>query len=225
MVRATPVLILTRPEPQSRGFLAELEDRLGCSVPAIVSPILKIVELGESPDLDAFQTLIFTSGNGVKRVADDLKGRNVVTVGQQTARYAEMAGATATCLGDTVEDFLANAAFIKSPALHVRGVHSRGDLANRLSAQGTDVIEFVAYDQVEQPISDEARRALLAGTAIAPIFSPRSARLLSEYECHPSTRILAISAATAQEWAGQGLLEVAVRPDRQAMLDLVAGAF
>lgn len=224
MVRGTPVLILTRPEPQSRAFLADLEGRLGRSVSAIIAPILGISELGDKPDLNMFRTLIFTSGNGVDRVAGDLAGRHVVTVGQQTARRAQGAGASAICLGNTVDEFLENAEAIEAPALHIRGVHSRGDLANRLSAMGAEVSEFVGYDQPQRPITKEAQQALLQGDAIVPVFSPRSARLMSAYDCHPSTRILAISDATAHEWVGEGTVEVAVRPDRQAMLDLVAAA-
>jgi uroporphyrinogen-III synthase len=224
MVRATPVLILTRPEPQSRAFLAEVEDRLGQPVTAIITPILRIQGADQRPDLDGFKTLILTSGNGVQQVADMLAGREVATVGQQTALLAERAGAHATCLGNTVEDFLNRASSLRSPALHIRGEHSRGDLAQRLTASGVATDECIAYRQIEEPISEEARRALTSGNAVVPVFSPRSARLLCAYECDPTTRVLAISQATAEEWSAPGLIDVADQPNRQAMLDLVVRA-
>ncbi len=219
------VLILTRPEPQSRSFLADLEERLGYAPAALVSPIMRIEPVGELPDLDSFQTLIVTSGNAISVLGDALKGRRVATVGARTAALARSCGAEAVCLGDNLGGFVRNLAAVKGPALHLRGRHSRGDLVAAGRKAGLQIEECVVYDQLEQPLSREARTALEKGHAVVPLFSPRSASLVSAYDCHEETQVIAMSAAVAEAWAHPTPLRIAERPDRIAMLDLVAAAF
>ena len=219
------VLLLTRPEPQSRSFLADCRARLGHEIASIVSPVMRIDPVPVEADLDRYATLIVTSRNALDQVAGSIGDRTVRTVGQRTADHASMLGADAVCLGDTVEAFLERADEIDAPAVHLRGVHSRGDLAARMTAKGIEVDECVVYDQVEQPLSDEAQAALAAGQAVVPIFSPRTSALVSAHGAHPETVILAISDAAAAAWGGKGRVHVARRPDKDAILDLVAGAF
>ncbi|MDJ0640574.1 MAG: uroporphyrinogen-III synthase [Paracoccaceae bacterium] len=220
-----PVLILTRPEPQSRSFLADLEERLGYVPAVVVSPIMRIEPVRELPDLDPFQTLIVTSGNAVFVLGDALKGRRVASVGARTAALARSSGAEAVCLGDNLDGLIQNLAKVTGPALHLRGRHSRGELVAAGRKAGLQIEECVVYDQLEQPLSREARVALENGHAILPLFSPRSARLVSAYDCHEETQVIAMSAAVAEAWPHPTLIQIAERPDRMAMLDLVAAAF
>lgn len=226
---ASPTLLLTRPGPQSAEFLALCERAGGRRLPAVISPILRIVAEGDLPDLDAYATVIVTSGNAVGRLdeAGLLAGRRVAAVGERTAALARAAGAEATCLGETVEAFLACGSRISAPAVHCRGVHSRGALANRLTEAGTPCDEAVVYDQVPEPLSPAARR-LLSGAApvVLPLFSPRSARLLAGAGgLSAPLRVLAISAATAEAWTGPGIVEVAPEPTADAMCSMTIDAF
>lgn len=219
-------LLLTRPEPQSRAFLADCEAHLGRSIPVVISPLMRIEPMGDVPDLERYATIILTSGNGVARLGSALSGRHVVTVGERTAALAREHDAEAKHLDDDVEGFLENAATVRGPALFCRGVHSRGDLAKRLAERGIEVEEAILYDQVAEPLTNAAR-LLLAGSlpVVAPVFSPRSAKLLSSHRIAAPLTLLAISQATADAWTGGGEVLVAERPNAAAMRALVTKAF
>lgn len=221
----SPILLLTRPEPQSRSFLAECEDALGKSISTIISPVLEIVPVETDLNLEAYQTLVMTSRHAAEQMGRRLAGRKVVTVGKMTAEAAIAQGAEAKYLGEDVESFLENAGSVAPPALHLRGMHSRGHLAARLSRLGVPTEEEIVYDQVEQPLSERAKAALASGGACVPLFSPRSAALVSAYGAHPDTRVFAISRAAAEAWTSPGTCQIASSPDRAAMLDLVKAAF
>lgn len=223
MLEPEQTLVLTRPEAQSQSFLSACERRLGQKMPAVVSPVFQIIPVYQTLKLDRFNTIIITSQNALNHV--DLAGRNVVTVGQRTAEMAISLGADAVCLGENVEMFLRNATQIVSPAIHLRGEHTRGDLAARMVAGGCRVDEAVVYRQCEQPLSNEAKLALRRGKAIVPVFSPRSAKLVSKASVDASTQVFAISAATADEWNAPGQISLAERPDFDAMVELVINAW
>ena len=97
--------------------------------------------------------------------------------------------------------------------LHPHGAH----VAKRLPVPG-----MVVYDQLSQPLSDAARQAL-AGMApvILPLFSPRSARILSEQvtQARAPLWLVPISPAAAARWqAGQARMLVADTPDAGGIL-------
>lgn len=213
-----PTLLLTRPKPQSFEFLALCETLAGRRLPVVVSPIIAIETRAEHPDLSVFATLIFTSANAVAAVVDDLRGRTVVTVGAKTCEVALQAGANAKCLGEDVNALIANANLIGGPALHCRGAHVRGDLAESLSAKGIRVDEVIVYDQVSQPLNQAAQTLLQGdGCVVAPLFSPRSAQLLSQNAIAADMQIIAMSAAVAEAWTGPGAKEIAAAPTAAEM--------
>lgn len=229
MTELQPTLLLTRPEPQSRAFLRECETRLGRRLPVVISPLMNIQPTDEVPELDRYATVIFTSSNGVRSVMAiaNLTGRSVITVGEKTAELARQAGAEAEALGEDVESLLERASQIRGPALFCRGVHSRGDLAARLRECGVATDEAEVYDQVSQPLS-AAARSLLDGSApvVAPVFSPRSARLLSAQGVitAPLT-VIAMSPAVASAWTGRGRIVTSDRPTSASMCAAVTGLF
>ena len=218
-------LLLTRPEAQSQEFLALCEALAGRRLPCVVSPVLEIVDLGEVPDLTLFRTVIVTSGNAVRRLGRTLAGRVVVTVGERTAALARDQGADARCLGPDVDAFLENIDGVEGPAVHVRGVHTRGDLAGRAAAKGLTVEEAVIYDQVARPLS-RAAEALLQGNSpvVVPLFSPRSAGLLSATPIGAPIFVIAISPATRVAWTGPGRVTVAETPTAEAVCRAVTEA-
>lgn len=224
-----PTLLLTRPEPQSRAFLAECEALAGRRLSSVISPAMSIEPVGDVPALDKYASLIFTSGNGVKAAlaGATLAGRLVLTVGEKTAEMARNAGAEAVVLGEDVESFIANARRVKGPALFCRGVHSRGRLAERLGEAGVRVDEAVLYEQATRPLTPAALQ-LLSGSApvVAPVFSPRTARLIGAYGVitAPLT-IVAMSSAVADAWGGGGTVLVAGAPNAEAMAKMVVGLF
>ena len=81
---------------------------------------------------------------------------------------------------------------------------------------------MVVYDQLPQPLNEPALKAL-AGRApvILPLFSPRSAGLLSEQamDARAPLWLVPISPAAAARWqAGQARMLVADTPDAGGIL-------
>lgn len=198
---------------------------LGRKPACVISPVIEIVPIGDTPDLDAFEMLIITSGHAVRLIGEAISGRRVVTVGEGTAKLACSAGAHAICLGDNVEEFLSRIGEVVGPALHLRGVHARGDIAGKARMHKISVDECIIYDQVEKPLNDRARDVLRSGIGVVPVFSPRSAKLLSQYPCHPDSHFIAMSAAVANEFDAARRVEIAKSPDGSAMCDMVVAAF
>ena len=223
---AEPTLLLTRSEAQSKAFLNMCEARAGRRIPVIISPLLRIEPLGDVPDLNRFAAVVATSANGVERLGVALAGRMVRTVGERTAEIARAFGAEALALGENVEAFLRRGGELTGPVLVVRGVHAIGDLSEQLAGQGHEVEEAVLYDQVAVPLNGAARSLLTGGSpVVAPLFSPRTARLLAQTTVTAPLLVLAISEATAEAWIGGGRVQVAESPDAEAMCRLVIAAF
>jgi uroporphyrinogen-III synthase len=217
---ADAILLLTRPLAQSRAFAARF-DGLDC----VISPMLRIVPiLPGLPELTAreYAGLIFTSVNGVLAAAEllQLSGRRAWCVGERTAGAARMAGMQAESAGGAAEDLVALIlAKGAGPLLHLRGEHSRGDVAARLTSAGTETDEAIIYQQRAELLT-AAARATFAGQrkVILPIFSARTARILSERvgTIHAPVQVIAISEAVAAAWARPGVI-VAATPDADAM--------
>lgn len=221
MIHHEPTLLLTRPEPQSSEFLARCEREHGDRFSAVISPVLRIVDSGDIPPLDVYQNLLFTSGHAVHRIgkAGHLKGRAVATVGQATAELARGYGAVAKAYGADLETFLTNCADLADPCLHLRGSHTRGDLALRLESMGKAASEAVIYEQLTLPPT-RAAQALVVGPdpIIAPIFSPRSAQLLSRIiGRRADVTVIAMSQAVADASRTIGEVHIAAAPTFEAM--------
>lgn len=178
--------------------------------------------MGTVPDLNLYNTIIVTSGNGVTRLKNHLAGRNVVTVGEKTAELARRNGATATSLGENVATFLQRADQIKGTAFLCRGTHSRGNIVNTLTSRGIAAEEAILYDQIEQQPNAAALDLMSGKTPIvAPVFSPRTASLLAAHTITAPITVLAISQAATEAWSGPGKVHVAAHPDAKSMLQLV----
>ncbi|WP_101342184.1 uroporphyrinogen-III synthase [Cereibacter azotoformans] len=228
-----PAVLLTRPEAQGARFAVALREALG-PVRLVTSPLM-VPEFLSPPIALLPEALIFTSETGVegfrRLAAPGLAGvGRAWCVGNRTARAARAAGLDAQSAEGDAEALIAAivAAGERGPLLHLRGAESRGEVAPRLAAQGLVVVEAVVYDQRPQPLLPEAL-ALLAGAApvLAPLFSPRTARLLglelARAGVAPQLWVAAMSPAVA-EAAGAlspARLRVAARPDAEALLDAV----
>ena len=160
-----PTLLITRPAAAGRRFLRLVEGRLG-PVRAVLAPLLAIVPVPAT--LPAAEALILTSAHGIGAVPDGWRGP-VFTLGPRTTEVARAAGLNAQMAGrdaDGLVDHL-SAARPEGRLLHLRGAHTRGDVAARLAAKGLTVAERVVYDQPAQALSPEGA-ALLAGHAPVP---------------------------------------------------------
>lgn len=230
---ASPILLLTRPQVQSRDFLDACEEAFGGRIDALVAPILEIVPLGTNVDLTGAGGVIFTSANAVAAIGDTpgTTGLRAWCVGDQTAHAARAAGFDAVAAGGDADALVSRILGDRpaGPLLHISGVHLAADIAGRLSRAGVPTTSHPVYDQVARPLPAEAVR-LLAGEdrrVILPIFSPRSARLLRESapEVGGNVAPLAISAKVAAAWGNSPRSpEVATAPNAGAMVALVVAA-
>ena len=225
-------LLLTRPEAQARRFAREAEARLGPFGQVIVAPLMQIVPLEPFPPVPDGAELAFTSENAVAVAAPRLggTGRRAWCVGDRTAEAARAAGFDAMSAGG---DAAALAALIarSGPAgdiLHLSGRHQRGDLAAQLAQAGLTARRLPVYDQAARPLPKPARAALDGpAPVLVPLFSPRSAALLSQEIARGARApllVAALSPAVASAWTGPGpeSLEVAERPDADALLAALA---
>ncbi|UWQ22373.1 uroporphyrinogen-III synthase [Jannaschia sp. W003] len=213
MTMRMPVL-LTRPRPASERVAVAL------GVPCIIAPLLEIVAVGAPPEAEA---LLLTSAHGVDAWAEGGGARGLPTwcVGPRTAERARAAGLD---VRGTAADAAALAAMVPEdapPLLHARGADVRGDLAARLRARGLRVAEAVLYEARARPLTEEALALARAGPVLAPVYSPRSARLLgNEWPrgALGNLRAVALSGAVARALPVPPLA-VAARPDGAAMID------
>lgn len=221
-----PVLILTRPADASLRTLQALGDQ---PAEIVVSPLIRITHLsvGEVPGEVA--GLILTSANGAV-AAMGLgfpSGLRTWCVGANTAAIAEEFGFVPVAVADTAEDLLKvlQANRPSGPLLHVRGEHSRGRLASRLSASGLACNEVISYRQEPLPLTMPAKDALVgAAPVILPVYSPRTAAILIESgEFSAPIHIVALSSAVAEVLGNLRSESVAVAraPNGAAMIEAI----
>ncbi|SLN30384.1 uroporphyrinogen-III synthase [Roseisalinus antarcticus] len=224
---AEPILLLTRPSAASLRFGADVVDLVGRPVPRILSPLLGIVPLGVSLPAQ-IGGLVLTSAQGAEAAArlGVAAGTPAWCVGDRTAEAATEGGFDAASAGGDADALYARliGAAPPLPLLHLRGRHSRGDLAARLTAAGLETVERVAYDQIAVPPTPEAQAAL-AGTApvVVPLFSPRTAEIFADAgPFAASIHAICISRAAAEALSGLICAQcvIADRPDGAAMAAL-----
>lgn len=228
-----PVLLMTRPEAASRRFIEALRERDADFQP-LVSPLFEIVftgpETGAEIDLNGVAGVIFTSAQGVAAFAARGLPLTIPTcvVGEATARAVAGIAAPPVIVAPTAEALVTAiiAAGLRGPLLHLTGQHRRGDVAERLTAAGIPTRAVTVYDQPDQPLTAAAQAALLGkGPVIAPVFSPRSGKLLALNRCEATLLVAAMSEAVAIAVSPLHIerLKVSSRPDSAAMLDTVVG--
>lgn len=216
--------LLTRPAWQGMRFAAALRRRFP-DVEVVESPLLSPVLM--QPDLPGglFDAVVFTSETGVAS-AGPYRGRLprlAFCVGDRTAQAAREAGFDARSAAGDADALVALLVHLRLGRLiHLQGQDSRGDVALRLNAAGVETFGVVTYRQEAQPLTAQAQ-TLLRGSmpVLAPVFSPRTARLLSQaaQDARAPIWLAALSEAVAEaaRMPTQRCI-VAARPNADAML-------
>lgn len=223
-----PLIVLTRPQEASERFADALRAELGMVAVAIV-PLMDIAPTGEVADLTGAAGLIFTSAAGVAVFAKQSARRDLPAwcVGARTAEAARAIGLAARS-ADGDADALVAAILAARPMgrlVHLCGTHSRGAVAQRLTAAGLKAEELAIYDQAARPATAQLQAALdHPGPIIVPLFSPRSAALFAQAAgAAPVTAVAlseAVRAALPADLAARAV--VADHPDGPAMIRAVA---
>ncbi len=203
MPEARPVLLITRPDAAAARFLADL--RPACAVPfvAVVSPLIGIAAVLADVPQAGLTAIVVTSENGAERAASLglPRGMPAFCVGARTAEVVRNGGFVPIVAGGNADALVAMilSRGVRGRLLHLRGAHVRGDVAARLQGPGLRCDEAVVYDQVEQPLSADARAALAGpGPVVAPLFSPRTVSILARnLPFMAPVHVIAISAAVA----------------------------
>ncbi len=227
---AAPLILLTRPRPAGERFAAACRTELGEGVEILLAPLQQIAEVGPLPGIPDDAALIFTSENGALSYAAQggRRGLTAYCVGDRTAEAASAAGLEAVSADGAIDDLraLILRAPAKGPLLHLHGRHVTGDLSGQLRAAGLRASGHVVYEQRDLRLSDEARDALTGPRrVVAPVFSPRSARLLARAAPDMRNTVLpciseATRAALPEALRPHGT--ISDRPDAAAMLIAVA---
>ncbi len=221
---------MTRPQDAARRFVAMLPTALTAGHQVIYSPLISMMPLGQGIDLGGSEAVIFTSANGVSVAAETLAttGMPAYCLGQRTTSKARDAGWKAEFCGKTADE-LVTELLQRRPAgrlLHLRGEHSRGNVAERLNTAGLICREQVIYSQPLLTLTAEALAVLSAsGDIVVPLFSPRTARQFADL-CPNDANIhlIAMSEAVAEplKLLNYKDLNVCKEPDVQAMAKLAS---
>lgn len=216
-----PTLLLTRPLAQSEQFAEDLRNN-GFDGELVISPLLEITGTAADIDLTGYSGVVFSSRNAID-FAPSAK-MPAFCVGDKTAEKARSAGWEAVSADGDADD-LVKTIIRENPAgklLHLRGEHSRGDIAKRLSQAGIETDERVVYQQIERPLSEQAIGALSGeNPVILPLFSPRTARLFAKLgPFQAPLRAVAMSEAVAQEMQKVDMTQLIVvaKPTAASML-------
>lgn len=223
-----PLLLLTRPRDASERLAATIREDLGLE--AVISPILEIFPSECSAAFENFSAAILTSPSAAHLLPaiGVPKEMRFYAVGDRTAAVASSLGyPTQSAAGDVEALF---SAILKDPpsgsAVHLRGEHTKGNLAQRLTMSGVHCEERVIYQQIAQELSADAVD-ILAGArpVILPLFSPRSAALvLKAATLGPNVWPVAMSPAVAEEFEAIEVknLTIAAKPTEASMLRAIA---
>ena len=208
-----PSLLITRPKASTDRFVARLSSDLRERFPVVISPLMRIVPIGDQPDLTNYKAVIFTSTNAVE-FGPHGNERYAYCVGEETAKRARMAGwqvvTTAVNADGLVDDLAATGPI--GPILHLAGRHRRGEIAQRMTARGTQVDVYTLYDQKLLPLSDEAQSLLDGeGRVVVPLFSPRTAtQFIDQARKLDRVTMITMSKAVAQVCKGSHSANVLV---------------
>ncbi|MGB5866053.1 MAG: uroporphyrinogen-III synthase [Sulfitobacter sp.] len=213
-----PTLLLTRPRPASETFVASLDPIALAQVNVLIAPLMNIAATGGDTSLGQARGVIFTSANGVLHGPEGA-GRSAYCVGVQTTQQARARGWDARQVGDTANELtfaLCNKP-LEGPLIHFGGAHTRGDVAETLTAAGIATRHVTLYAQTLLPM-EKAALSALDHRCILPVFSPRTAQHLVGMAADrlSNSHIIALSAAVAGPFGAEKIAELIILPAPQA---------
>ncbi len=232
-------VLITRPRPDAVRLAAALAAH---GVESVLAPLSDIVFTPVPVPLEGVQAILITSANGARALAAATPRRDVrvLAVGRASAEATRKEGFADVASADG--DVHALAALVRraldrkaGALLHASGADVAGDLAGMLAKDGFDARRVSLYEaRMADALPAEAAKVLVEQAVQGvTLFSPRSAdsfvRLLRaarlERQAAPLTAFC-LSAAVARAASGLAWrsIEIAARPDQEALVDIVAGA-
>jgi len=232
-----PLVLVTRPKPEADATATRVA-ALGYRT--LIEPLIEIVpRLGPPLELGDIQAVLVTSGNGARALAahTPLRDQWLFAVGDATAKAlrelgflrVESARGSATELAELVQRRCDPS---RGSLLHVRGDVVASDPSVSLSEVGFSVHTAVLYEtRTPSAFSPSLERTMRHNDlAYVLFFSARTARTFVRLALAAGvasacerTEAFCLSAAVAAAAAGVPwrAVRVAVRPDHEALLNLL----
>ena len=182
--KVRPTLLLTRPNAQSVRFAGQFCAAFGTDWPVVISPLMRTVWIGDLPETQGIDDIIFSSETAVRAYGRLTERRDMLAwcVGVRTGTVAREAG---FAVREGPGDAPGLAALIRAERRGARAFWPHGrqvahDIARLLEPAGIETLSAVLYDQVSVPPTVAATRLLQgAEPVLLPLFSAGSARLLA----------------------------------------------
>jgi uroporphyrinogen-III synthase len=231
-------ILVTRPQPGAAQTADALRTR---GHAPIVAPLFQIEILSKvDPKAVEWAAILLTSANALPAILKSAgrsawRGVPVFAVGDRTAQAARECGFTnVISAAGNVNDLIGViAAQLKPPArlLYLAGEERTGDLSGALQARNFAVDTFVVYRVLIAPALPEPAAAALAGDiegvlhfsrrgADAFLNAARKSRLLAAALSKPIHFCMSEQVAARLREAGAMHIQVAPRPNEDALLEL-----
>ncbi len=222
----TPILLVTRPAAAADRFVAKVRNAAKIELNVVLSPSFTIDPLQVDLPDEGFDHLIVTSFNGVhqaKRLGAP-KGTPTWCVGKATTQVAMDLGFDARFAGETADTLVKTLIKVapRGGILHLSGVHTRGNIVERLTQAGMTAQRIETYNQSVRSPTDEAITAFAGRHPIVlPVFSPRSACLLSRQKVSAPIHLIAMSSAVKAAFLSETWLNctIAEQPTEDEMVN------
>lgn len=174
-------IIITRPQGAALRTVAKLQELVSNQFQVVVSPLLEIQPTGSPMDFKPGQLVVFSSENAVVAAPTPPIETQAWCIGKRTATVARRrgyqtftAGGNASSLIDRIADSMLN-----KPLVWLRGEHFAVDIESSLRERGARITSHVIYRQIRCSLSTEAIGLLSTRACVLPVYSPRTARILS----------------------------------------------
>jgi uroporphyrinogen-III synthase len=231
------LVLVTRPQPEAEATAVQVE-ALGYRT--LIEPLIEIVPCAGPPlEFEGIQAVLVTSANGARALATrtPVRGQRVFAVGDATANtlqqlgfhQVESAGGNADDLARLVQRRCEPS---RGTLLHVRGDAVASDPSVPLSGAGFSVRSAVLYEtRTPSAFSPSLERTMRHNDlAYGLFFSARTARTFVRLAvaagvacaCERSEALcMSHAVASAAEGVPWQAVRVAVRPDHEALLNLL----
>ncbi|MDE0306403.1 MAG: uroporphyrinogen-III synthase [Albidovulum sp.] len=202
---------------------------VGREINVVLSPLLETVRLESDIDLSSFETIVFSSANGVKALAENRPATGAVAycVGDQTAAAAAAVGYRTISANGSARDLAELVAKLWSgeKMVYACGRSTAFDLAGFLAARCVPIEVAVLYDQKPLKINTEAKIAASEESCLFPVYSARTGRILAREvrSISDNSHVVAcMSESIAEEvsplrWKSV----VAGRPDAESLMETI----
>jgi len=231
-------ILVTRPQPRADATALALRAR---GHEPIVAPLFELKRLAEvDAKTGPWDAILLTSANGLGGIAGlarngQWRGVPIFAVGDVTAKAARDMGFTQVAsAGGNVNDLInLVTARLKPPArlLYLAGEERSGDLAEALRARDFEVDLVVVYRLITAHVLPEAAAVALVADidavlhfsrAAAETFlqAARNSNLLAAALDKPVNLCMSEQVAAPLREAGAARVQVAARPNEDALLEL-----